>query len=300
MSAGEATREPQVHSRFVELQGKRVHLLESGAGPALVHLHGTSTNAESHRPLLECLPDLHSLAVDRPGNGQTTGPPMTGPRYRRQVVDFLDSLLDALRLPSVSLAGASGGGVWALWYAMERPDRVDALVLLGATPGLPGTRAPLPIRLTAVPLLGEVIDRMIPASRPNVIRFMTAMGEGDTITRYPALLDSQVAARADRAAVAAARAEFRTFLAPSGDWRPEARTTPTQLAQVKASTLLVWGEHDPLGGPDAAGAVAHALPRGHLELLPYGHVPWLGDPNRVAQLVTRHVAAAVDNDQTRA
>ena len=199
-------------------------------------------------------------------------------------------------MDSATLAGASGGGAWSLWYALERPQRVDALVLLGAAPTLPGTHAPTPMRLIALPLLGEAIDRIIPANRAAIIRFMTVMGEGDTIIRHPALLDSLVAARANRAAVAAARAEFRAFLAPDGNWRPDTVTTASELARIPASTLLVWGEHDPLGGPDVAKAITQALPRGHLELLPTGHVPWLADPNRVGQLITRHIAAAAQCD----
>jgi len=285
-----------VRSRFIGFDGYRVHLLESGNGPTVVHLHGTSTDSESHRPLLEQLPGVHSMAVDRPGSGRTTGPQLTKPDYRKQVVDFLDGLLDALGLDSTTLAGASGGGAWSLWYALERPERVDALVLLGSAPTLPGTRAPTPMRLIALPVFGEGIDRIIPASRSAMIRFMTVMGEGDTIIRHPALLDSLVAARANRAAVAAARAEFRAFLTPLGSWRPETVTAASELARIPASTLLVWGEHDPLGGPDVAKAITRTLPRGHLELLPTGHVPWLADPTRVAQLITRHIAAAAQCD----
>ena len=58
--------------------------------------------------------------------------------------DFVGDVLDALGLDSTILVGASGGGIWATWYALGRPDRVRGLVMLGSVPTLPGGRVPAP------------------------------------------------------------------------------------------------------------------------------------------------------------
>ena len=252
-----------VHNRFVGFDGYRVHLLESGAGPTVVHLHGTSTDSQSHRPLLEQLPGVHSLAVDRPGSGRTTGPQLTKRNYRKQVVDFLDGLLDALALDSATLAGAR----WRRLVAVVRTRTPEAggrpRPARGRTHPAGDAAAPTPLRLIALPLLGEAIDRIIPANRAAMIRFMTVMEEGDTIIRHPALLDSLVAARANRGqpsplpALSSAPSSH-----PTETRRPDTVTAASELARIPASTLLVWGEHDPLGGPrDVAKAITQALPR---------------------------------------
>jgi pimeloyl-ACP methyl ester carboxylesterase len=56
-------------------------------------------------------------------------------------------------------------------------------------------------------------------------------------------------------------------------------------------TLLIWGDHDPVGAVEVAQAVAGLIPDAQLELLPAGHVPWLGDPDRVAELLSRFVCS---------
>ena len=53
--------------------------------------------------------------------------------------------------------------------------------------------------------------------------------------------------------------------------------------------LMIWGEHDPIGGVDVARAVSKAIPNCVLELLPTGHVPWLGYPEKAAKLMSDFV-----------
>jgi len=55
--------------------------------------------------------------------------------------------------------------------------------------------------------------------------------------------------------------------------------------------LMVWGDRDPLGGPDVARAVTSMIPEARLELLPAAHVPSLGHPDRVAKLLSDFVRA---------
>ena len=91
--------------------GGRVHVIEAGDGPPVVHLHGNNTSSLSHLTLLEHLTEVRSFLVDRPGSGLSD--PETFPRgsFRPCAVRFVDDVLDALGLESAVLAGASGGGV---------------------------------------------------------------------------------------------------------------------------------------------------------------------------------------------
>ena len=158
-----------VHSRHVEVgAGGRVHVLENGAGPPVVLLHGTANPAGFLLPLLRELHGVHAIAPDRPGVGLSDPIDLPHDRYRERTVAWLDQLLDTLELDATTLLGHSGGGVWALWYALEHPDRVKRLVLLGV-PTLPKTRCPLPVRLVSTPGLGGPCCpgwRHPPPSRP--------------------------------------------------------------------------------------------------------------------------------------
>lgn len=276
-------------SRSVVLgSGTRVHVIETGDGPAVLHLHGTGTSGLSHLSLLERSPDLRSFAVDRPGAGLSAPLALPTRGYREAVVAVVDDLMDALHLPSATLVGASGGGAWAIWYALARPARVRRLVLLGATPLLAGTRAPPPLRVMTTPVVGELLGRLVRPSHTAVMRLMRSMGEGETVIRHEDLLDSLVAGRSDPALARATLDEFRTFVTPFGrsGMRRSLRFRPEELRRLRMPVLLVWGTHDPLGGERVARSVARTIPDVRLELLPAGHVPWLGQPEEVARMLS--------------
>lgn len=264
--------------------GEAVHVIESGDGPPVVHLHGNNTSSLSHLMLLEHLTGVRSFLIDRPGFGLSE--PETFPRrtFRNCAVRFVNDVLDELELESAVLAGASGGGTWAIWCALDRPERVRGLVMLGSVPLLPRARVPMGIRLMATPLLGDVLSRTVRPGRRMLLRLMSSVGEGDTILRHPDLLDSLIDAAHDPVAAAANLAEFQALISPFGT-RSATRISPDDLRRLAAPTLMIWGDHDPVVSVADAHAVAELMPDARLEVLPAGHVPQLGNPDRVAQLL---------------
>jgi len=268
--------------------GRRIHVVETGDGPPLVLLHGGGAPGLFFRPLLERLDRVRAISVDRPGRGLSDPVDFPLHGYRKAVVAWVDGLLDALGLDAAGLLGHSGGGLWALWYALERPDRVRRLVLLGAAPALPGTTMPLPFRVFVMPGIGRLLQR-IPSTPTSVVQFARLVaGEGTTIVDHPELVDLLVAGDNDPVAAAADRSEVRAIAAPHR-WRPGARVPSAELRQLAVPTLLLWGDHDPFGDAAVARATARAIPNAHLELLPAGHGPWLGHPDRVAELVSEFI-----------
>jgi pimeloyl-ACP methyl ester carboxylesterase len=272
-------------SRFVTRpSGRRVHVIESGDGPPVVQLHGNNTSSLSHLMLLEELPGVRSYLVDRPGFGLSEPDDFPRARFRQDIVGFLDEVLDALEVGPTVLLGASGGGVVATWFSLDRPERVRGLVMLGSVPLLPGARIPLGLRLMATPGVGNVLRRAMRPDRRVMLRLLTTMGEGDTIMRHPDLLDSLVDAARDPIAQDANAAELRAFLSLLGV-RPGTRIRPEELRRITRPTLMIWGDHDPVVSVEAARSVALLIPDARLELLPAGHVPQLGHPRRVAEHV---------------
>ena len=278
-----------VRSRHVEVgAGSRVHLLEKGAGPPVVLLHGTG-NPAGFLPLLNELHGVRAIACDRPGVGLSDPVDLPGDRYRESAVAWLDRLLDTLELDTTTLLGHSGGGVWALWYALAHPDRVERLVLLGV-PTLPETRCPLPIRLVATPGWGGCCRgwRHPAPGRCCGWRALWARRTPSPVTRtwstcwWPR--DGTVTDRATRAEFRALVSPF-ALLSPSGFRRHE-RVRPDELRLLAVPTLVLWGERDPVGGIPVARAVTELIPDAHLEVLPTGHGPWLGLPTRTAATVT--------------
>jgi pimeloyl-ACP methyl ester carboxylesterase len=184
-------------------------------------------------------------------------------------------------------------GPGVLWYALARPDRIRRLVLLGSAPLLPGTRVPAPLRATAAPVVGDLLARVVKPNAKMVVRLMSSMGEKDTIVRYPDLIESLVAAGKDPIALAVNLAELRAAISSFGFRRP-VRVHPDELRRLTAPTLVIWGDHDPVGAVKVAQETARLVPEAQLEVLPAGHVLYLENPERASELLSRFVRLGSD------
>jgi 3-oxoadipate enol-lactonase len=102
-----------------------------GEGPRVVLLHAGLTDSRLWEPQLRSFTQSHSvLRVDLPGFGNS--PFETNPvSFRGAVRD----VMDAEGIDRAALVGVSLGGNTALELTLESPERVSALVLVGA--GLP-------------------------------------------------------------------------------------------------------------------------------------------------------------------
>jgi pimeloyl-ACP methyl ester carboxylesterase len=260
-----------------------VHVIESGDGPSIVHLHGTLTSALSHLMIAERMPATRSHLVDRTGCGLSD--PEPGPRslFREHAVGFVDDVLDGLGLDRAFLVGASGGGIWAIWYALGHPDRVRGLILLGSVPTFPGGHAPVPLRLMGSPVIGKVM-RLKKPDRAMMLKIMSTMGEEGSFDRHPDLLESLVAGAHDPVAEAANVAELRALL-DLGGIRSSMRFSPETLRGLTVPTLMIWGVRDPVVPVSQAREIARFIPHCRLEELDGGHVPQLRHADTVASLM---------------
>jgi pimeloyl-ACP methyl ester carboxylesterase len=284
-------RAADVHGRFVPRpSGRRVHVVEVGDGAPVLHLHGTNTSSLSHLMLPRKTAGIRSYLVDRPGRGLSDPQPYQPKEFREYSVRFVGDMLDALGLDAAHLVGASGGGIWATWYSLVHPERVRGLVMLGSVPTLPGGRVPLPLRLAATPGIGDLMVRALKPGRRTLRKMMASMGEAETIVRHPDLLDSLVAGARDPVAAQANLAELRALVSPRGI-RANMRLSGSDLRHLAVPTLMIWGERDPVVPLVQARAVAAEIPHSRLEVLPAGHVPQLGNPERVAALIEDFVKA---------
>ena len=102
-----------------------------GEGPPVVLLRAGVTDSRLWEPQLRSFPQSHSvLRIDLPGFGNS--PLETNPVSLRGSVR---DVMDAEGIDRAALVGVSLGGNTALELALESPERVAALVLVGA--GLP-------------------------------------------------------------------------------------------------------------------------------------------------------------------
>jgi len=125
----------QTAETLVQLNGVRLYTRHVGNGPSVVVLHG---GPGAHHDYL--LPQYDRLAegrtllyYDQRGGGRSPVPRDVAVGWREHVAD-LEALRDHWQLERLTLLGYSWGGLLAVLYALEHPDRVARLALVSAAP----------------------------------------------------------------------------------------------------------------------------------------------------------------------
>ena len=280
-----------------------VHLLRTGPtdGPPTLLVHGLGGSSTNWLDVMTGLAqDGPVVAVDLPGFGRTRPPVSRAARMRPQA-RFLRRLLDELGWDRARVHGNSMGGLLAVLLAGRHPHRVEHLVL--TCPALPPPRHPDAITPAAAarfaPFLwwrvgSIVLERVYARAAPEAVRRQTmhlVLGEVDDVRpsmRQVQLENVEVARDVDWRLPAFARAasDLVHTLARS-------RTVHDAIDDVRAPTLLVWGEQDRLVGRRTMDAVIDRRPDWvRVDLDRVGHVPMLEDPDRWLSVVRHSVPVA--------
>lgn len=124
--------------RTIRVGGRRVHVVERGAGPPLVLVHGMAgTTLDWEATVLDSFAERRRVvAPDLLGMGFSER--ADGVDYRFDLwVEQLAGTLDALGIGRADIVGHSLGGAVALIFAANHPERVDHLVSVDSGPWLP-------------------------------------------------------------------------------------------------------------------------------------------------------------------
>ncbi len=271
--------------------GQRIHYRDQGKrdGAAIILLHGSNSSLHTWEPLVQRLgADYRIVTLDLPGHGLTGGTPDKdyGADGMAAAVDVVAAKLG---LDHFILGGNSMGG-WVAWrYALAQPSRVDALLLLDAA-GMPlrkGEKAPesnVGFRILKYPLGRWLATQITPRAlveqslRGSVEK--QAIIDDATIDRYWELLRfpgnreaTVLRARLNREPAMAAR-----------------------VADIKAPTLILFGDKDRLINPSAAQTFHERMAGSEVVLLKnIGHLPMEEDPDAtaaaIADFLTRRLVA---------
>lgn len=116
------------HEHLIETNGIRMNLVEAGAGPSVVFLHGLGWDHKLWDEAIERYSGrFRVIAGDTRGHGGSERPP--GPYSIRQFADDWRGALDALDVERACLVGFSQGGMISMQLAVDQQERFHALVL---------------------------------------------------------------------------------------------------------------------------------------------------------------------------
>ena len=275
------------HSRFVDVDGVRVHYQEAGDtnAPALVLIHGfaSSTLVWSKVFLRLAAAGFRVIAIDMLGFGYS-GKPRNGEYTIAGQANLLVGLLDRLKIKRATLVGSSYGGAVAATCALDYAQRVDRLVLIGTV----NNNRPLNYKLMRVfsaRVFGDVVSPLLIGSRSLLRRRMKRVYD-----RHEWVLDER---RVDaRHLPLRASGTQRAIIRTVRCWDAERISRDAHL--IKQPTLLLWGEND-IEIPLADGERLHdQIPGSRLIVfLNCGHIPHEEYPEEFTNVVADFVTQIV-------
>jgi pimeloyl-ACP methyl ester carboxylesterase len=235
----------QLERRRVKLGPATIAYEVAGAGPPVVLVHGLSGSGRWWRRNIGALTPHRRVYVV-----DLIGFGASRARHPfalAEAAGYLTRWLDHLELERVSIVGHSMGGLISAELAADAPERIDRLVLVDPA---------------ALPLETDLAIHML--NLLHELRYIS-----------PSFLPVLLADALRAGPVTLWRATMALMLA---DLRPK-------LAQIRARTLVIWGEHDALVPLALARQLAKYLRYEELVVIKgAGHVPMWDRPqafNRV-------------------
>ncbi|MBF6468549.1 alpha/beta fold hydrolase [Nocardia beijingensis] len=250
--------------RTVRVGARDIFYSEAGAGDAVVLLHGGGPGASGMsnyaRNVAALARRFRVIVPDLPGYGRSAKHIDRSDPFG-DLAAAIGGLLDALGLGSAHLIGNSYGGAAALRLAMDRPEKVRKLILMG--PGGVGTTRGLPTKglqslLSYYGGDGPSRAKLAEFVREYLVYDAGDVGEDVIDQRYRASLDPDVVADPPLRRPSGPSA-LRTL------WRMDFTRDP-RLSRVPHSTLVIWGAEDKVNRPAGGRMLAERMPHCDLYL----------------------------------
>lgn len=219
-------------SRFADAGGLQIHYREVGAGYPVIMLHGTGPGANgwsNFRNTVPAFSDRYRVIVpDLPRYGKSSKIAIQGPRLTL-LSGVIRQFMDSIGVEQAHIIGNSMGGQVAMKLALDTPDRVGRLVVIGSPPVRWSIMGPSP---------AEGI-RMIEGYYK---------GEGPTLEKMRAILKSIVYDQRF-ATEEVIRERYESSIDPEAIaanagpvWEKE--SLEGRLEEIRTPMLLIWGQDD--------------------------------------------------------
>jgi pimeloyl-ACP methyl ester carboxylesterase len=273
------------HSWFAIIDGVRIHYQEAGdeKAPPMILIHGfISSNLvwnEVFLPLAKA--GFRVIAPDLPGYGYSEKPRDGEYTIASQARAVL-GLMDRLGIEKATIVGASYGGAVAAMLALDCPERVARLVLVGAVSN-DEVKKKLLLRLASLPIIGDIATPLFLGSR-WILRKRT-----EEVYR-------RLGFPVDERKIEARHHLLETSNTHHAMIRTVRHWSANRIARdahlIRQPTMLVWGDEDNHIPISNAYKLRDAIPNSRLVVFRRcGHLPPTEYPERFVEVVAEFCKA---------
>ena len=252
VSLNDAGDFPRVEAR---IGVRKISYSRFGEGPVVLMLHGGGPGASGLSNYSRNIPALAKqftlIVPDMPGYGQSTKG-LDGKDPFGDLAGSMLGLLDHLHIKQASVMGNSLGGACALRMALDAPERVARLVLMG--PGGVDTTRGLPTKglkhlLDYYSGEGPTLEKLRQFIREDLVYDGNSVPDDVIQERFKASIDPEVVASPP-------------LRRPKGipQFRKIDFTRDPRLASLQTPILVLWGAEDKVNRPSGGRSLQKRLP----------------------------------------
>jgi pimeloyl-ACP methyl ester carboxylesterase len=269
------------NSRFIDVDGVKIHYQQFGENYSqtilLIHGYGSSTLVWKTVAPMFAERGFNVVAIDMVGFGFSEKPAWfeyTIESQTRMIVRFMNRL----SIGKATVVGSSYGGAVAISLALDYPERVEKLVLVGTVCNNEPLSHPL-MKIAKVPLIGEIAAAILIDAKPFIksrMRTSIAPANHDLITeeRIHRIRIPLMAKDAHAATLKTAR-----------KWDAERIERDAHL--ISQPTLIIWGEDDKVIGIKNAYKLYDSILHSRLVVFKNcGHIPQEEKPDDFVEIIT--------------
>ena len=270
------TNASQSRTGYAEVNGVQLYYEIAGSGPAVALLHFGIGDSRAWDDQFPIFAERYTVVrYDYRGFGKSSMPPG---EYSQRA--DLDGLLTALSIGEVALVGVSMGGGLTLDYTLEHPDRVTAIVAVGAAPsgGEPTAEQKAEMERIFAPV--EEAEKAGDIERANDIEVHIWV---DGIGRTPEQVPADVREKVRMMNLESWRRQDEL---KQGKPLPLDPPAARRLGEIRVPTLVIVGDEDLPDLIGAANIMAAVIP-GAEKAVMHGtaHAPNMEKPEEFNRLV---------------
>jgi 3-oxoadipate enol-lactonase len=264
VSSMSAQEKPQ--SGMAEVNGTKLYYETAGKGPAVALVHGGLVDSRQWDDQMKEFAQHHRVVrYDLRGFGRSAAAPQPFSH-----IEDLRALMDFLKIKRATVVGLSLGGIIAADFALEHPERVERLVLVGA--GLRGDKQPPD---------EDAVKAYVAAIKGNAEEFVNVTMKSGL---YATVREGTPAYSRLRQMMLENFKALST-LAP-GFLKYPVLPTIERLGQIKAPTLVIIGGEDTQSLKNVADTLAAGIPGARKLVIPgASHHPPVERPNEFNKAV---------------
>jgi 2-hydroxy-6-oxonona-2,4-dienedioate hydrolase len=258
-------------------QTLKIRISEMGSGDPVLIVPGNTGDVFPLAALLTEIKGRRIIALNRPGGGLSEGMDHTRVDIRDFAVKTIVATMDAFHLEKADIVAHSMGAHWSLWTAIDQPERVRSLTLLGNPGNVMDGKLPWLMRLMMLRPLTKIAFKFMKNS--DKLSFLKLMGSSrETIDALPKELRKAYYYFGRLPHYFISLTSLLQNAAPAIDAQ--------QLSQVKQPAQLVLGDKDTFASVATGRSIVAAMPDCTLHVIKDGsHLPWLEKPEECGKLI---------------